>query len=114
MWSVEYDPDFKEWLGAQPYDVRKGVAVAVVALQVRGPQLDRPYCDLVKGSAFPNLKELRVKVDRRPYRVLFAFDPRRSAILLVGGDKGSDARWYKVNVPIADARYRRHLANLKP
>jgi hypothetical protein len=66
--------------------------------------------DTLNGSAIANLKELRYKVGNRPYRVLFVFDPKRRAVLLIGGDKGKDKRWYKINVPVAEERYHRHLA----
>jgi hypothetical protein len=58
------------------------------------------------------MEELRVQIAGKPWRVLFAFDPQRSAIL-VGGNKGGDKRWYKTNIPIADARFDRHLARLR-
>lgn len=77
-----------------------------------GPSLGRPHVDGVKGSGFGNMKELRVQVAGKPWRILFAFDPIRGAVLLLGGDKTGDARWYKVHVPIADARFRRHLDSL--
>jgi hypothetical protein len=59
------------------------------------------------------MRELRVQVHGRPFRVLYAFDPKRAAILLVGGDKTGDDRWYATNVPIADRLYDRHLLELK-
>ncbi len=59
------------------------------------------------------MRELRIQADGRPYRVLYAFDPRRAAILLVGGDKTGDARWYEINVPAADRLYDAHLKSLK-
>ena len=64
-------------------------------------------------SRHPNMKELRVQHTGRPYRVLFAFDPRRSAILLAGGDKTGNDRWYEEFVPVADRLYDEHLAALK-
>jgi hypothetical protein len=67
--------------------------------------------DTVKGSRFTNMKELRVQVGGDPWRILFAFDPQRSAILLVGGNKRGDKRWYKTFIPIADERFERHLIN---
>jgi hypothetical protein len=82
-------------------------------LRERGPQLGRPYVDTVEGSAFTNMKELRVQFRGDPWRILFAFDPRRSAILLVGGNKRGDNRWYKKHLPIADERFRRHLERLE-
>ena len=60
--------------------------------------------DTVNGLVFMNMKELRIRIGGDLWRVLFAFDPRRCAILLVGGNKGSDKRWYKTHIPIADQR----------
>ncbi len=59
------------------------------------------------------MRELRVQHDGQPYRILYAFDPRRSAILLIGGNKTGDNRWYDVFVPIADRFYDEHLAELR-
>jgi hypothetical protein len=59
------------------------------------------------------MRELRVQHEGRPYRVLYAFGPRRSAILLIGGDKTGDDRWYVVHVPIADKLYETHLDTLR-
>ena len=81
-------------------------------LRERGPQLGRPYVDTVEASAFTNMKELRVQFRGDPWRILFAFDPNRAAILLVGGNKRGDKRWYKKHLPIADERFRRHLEQL--
>jgi hypothetical protein len=111
-WDVLADEDFAAWLLEQPDRVQVRVAAAVLVLSEFGPQLGRPRVDTVYGSAFDNMKELRVKVGRSPYRILFAFDPIRRAVLLVGGDKGCDKRWYDVNIPIADDRFQRHLRNL--
>jgi hypothetical protein len=113
VWDVIADEDFAAWLLDQPDRVQVSVAAAVLVLSEFGPQLGRPRVDTVYGSDFENMKELRVKVGRSPYRILFAFDPIRRAVLLVGGDKGRDKRWYDVNIPIADDRFRRHLRNLK-
>lgn len=74
----------------------------VLLLQLRSPSLSRPHSDTVRFSRFPNMKELRIQHAGRPYRVLYVFDPRRAAILLVGGDKTGKDRWYETFVPIAD------------
>jgi hypothetical protein len=89
------------------------VNAKVILLQKIGPGLPRPHADLIHSSRHPNMKELRVQHSGRPYRVLFAFDPRRCAILLIGGDKTGNDRWYEEFVPIADALYDRHLDALK-
>lgn len=113
-WAVILDDDFTVWLfGLDDYK-RKEILKSVVLLRERGPQLGRPYVDTVKGSAFSNMKELRIQIAGDPWRVLFAFDPIRSAILLEGGNKRGDKRWYETHVPIADMRFQQHLNSLKP
>jgi hypothetical protein len=90
-----------------------GVNRYVVLLQQIGPALTRPYADTIKGPAFPNMRELRVQHDGRPYRILYAFDPRRTGILLLGGDKTGNTRWYEEMVPKADALFAKHLREIK-
>ena len=87
---------------------------AIRVLRDHGPALGRPLVDSVKGSRHKNMKELRPgSTGRTEMRVLFAFDPKRRAILLVGGDKSNAwSKWYEVNVPIADERYDAHLIGL--
>ena len=82
-------------------------------LKLEGPLLGRPYVDTLKGSQYPNLKELRVQHRGEPWRILFAFDPLRQAIVLVGGNKTRDKRWYEKNIPIAETRFNEHLAALE-
>ncbi len=71
--------------------------------------MGRPYVDTVKGSAFTNMKELRVQHDGNPYRILFAFDPQRQAVLLIGGNKRGDKRWYEKSISVADKRFAEYL-----
>ena len=82
-------------------------------LEEQGPSIGRPYVDTIKGSDLPNMKELRVQHAGLPYRILFAFDPKRQAVLLVGGNKTEDKRWYEINIPIADKRFRKYLEETK-
>ncbi|MGI5190262.1 type II toxin-antitoxin system RelE/ParE family toxin [Promicromonospora sp. CA-289599] len=91
------------------------VRAAINMLRDRGPQLGRPLVDTVTGSRHKNMKELRPgSAGRSELRVLFAFDPARSAILLVGGDKaGRWQDWYRSAIPLADDRYDSHLETLK-
>jgi hypothetical protein len=112
-WEILFDEAFAEWLDGLADDVRVAILAHVILLRERGPQLGRPYVDTVEGSAFPNMKEMRVQHRGAPWRILFAFDPNRAAVLLVGGDKRGDKRWYKRFMPIADERYRRHLERLE-
>jgi hypothetical protein len=79
-------------------------------LEERGPALGRPVVDTIEGSRHPNMKELRAGT----MRALFAFDPLRQAIVLIGGDKRDDwTGWYERNVPLADDLLEAHLATLE-
>ena len=111
-WDVQLDEDFAVWLAGLGADLRNEIIAHANLLREHGPQLGRPYVDTLEGSVFTNMKELRVQFRGDPWRVLFAFDPRRAAILLVGGNKTGDRRWYKTHLPIADERFRRHLERL--
>lgn len=88
------------------------VDAMVRLLQQHGPSLRRPYVGLIVTSKHQNMKELIIQHAGRPYRVLFAFDPRRCAMLLIGGDKTGNDRWYEEFVPQADKIYDDHLAEL--
>src|SRR5260370_18151950 len=77
-----------------------------------GPVLGRPDGVWIKGSRFPNMKELRVQHGGKPYRVLFAFDPRQTGILLIGGRKGAKG-WYEKAIALADGIYSHYLPALK-
>jgi len=92
---------------------QNSVAMVVDLLEERGPSLRRPYSDVIASSRHANMKELIIQHEGRPYRVLYAFDPRRCAILLIGGDKTGDDRWYERFVPMADRLYDEHLAALQ-
>ncbi len=111
-WTVLAHPDFEKWLLALEESIRNELLANFSLLEKFGPTLGRPRVDTVKGSKYPNMKELRIQHRGKPWRVLFAFDPKRSAILLTGGNKGADERWYKINIPVADKRFEEHLNNL--
>ena len=95
--------------------MREEVAALAHLLEQFGPQLRRPYCDTLKGSKHPNMKELRFTLPDGEWRVAFAFDPRRRALLLVGGSKSGtpEKRFYRELLRIADARFDAHLKKLK-
>jgi len=112
-WEVEYTDEFEAWWASLTGDEQESVAAYVELLERRGPQLPHPYSSGVLGSRHGHMRELRIQHAGRPYRVLYAFDPRRVAILLIGGDKTGDDRWYEKFVPLADDLYDRHLAELK-
>lgn len=91
----------------------KSIDLTVSLLQALGPTLRMPHSSGVETSHHTHMRELRIQHEGRPYRVLYAFDPRRSAILLIGADKTGDDRWYEKYVPLADAIYDRHLRELE-
>ena len=111
-WEVEYTDEFEAWWDGLGEDEQISINAVVIILEQVGPALTRPYADTVKGSRFPNMRELRVQHQGRPFRLLYAFDPRRTALILIGGDKTGNDRWYAENVPIADRLYAEHLAQL--
>lgn len=112
-WLVSAHPKFAEWLDTLDESTKIELFANFKLLKENGPNLSRPKVDTIKESKFNNMKELRVQHKGKPWRILFAFDPKRSAILLIGGNKGGDKRWYKKNIPIADARFEEHLKNLE-
>ena len=93
-WEIEVSNEFKQWYEALTDEECGSVNGVVDALAQLGPALGRPQVDTLKGSRYPNMKELRIQHQGRPYRILFAFDPRRCAYLICGGDKTGDALWY--------------------
>ena len=111
-WEVEVSDEFREWYLARPVDLREAIAAGVDTLAEAGPELGRPLVDTVKGSRYPNMKELRVQHRGRPYRILFLFDPRRSAYLILGGDKSGNPRWYEDAIRKADKIHARHLREI--
>lgn len=112
-WDVEYTDEFGAWWKGLTEAEQESIRASVRLLGEFGPNLRFPHSSGINGSKHGNLRELRVQHAGRPYRVLFAFDPRRCAILLLGGDKTGDDRWYDENVPIADRLYDEHLDTLR-
>jgi hypothetical protein len=104
--------EFKREFDELAQDVRREILALARVLQEFGPQLGRPRVDTLKGSAHANMKELRFSAADGEWRVAFAFDPRRRAILLVAGDKsgGSEKRFYRGLIRKADERFEAHLA----
>lgn len=109
-WDVEVTDEFKTWWHGLAEAERVSVERAVLLLEERGPHLPFPY---VTGSRHSAMPELRVQHQGRPYRVLYIFDPRRVALLLLGGGKTGDDRWYEKNVPLADQIYDIYLAEME-
>ena len=111
--TIIFHEAFRDWLYEQEEDVQDSIFAGIGLLKQEGPLLGRPYVDTLKGSQYPNLKELQVQHSGEPWRILFAFDTVRQAVVLVGGNKTGDARWYKKNIPIAERRFSEHLETLE-
>jgi len=110
-WNVYFHPKFKAEFEELAEAVQDQLLAMIVPLRARGPLLGRPDVDTLKDSNFANMKELRFKADGGVWRVAFAFDPKRNAILLVAGDKsgGSEKTFYQRLLAKADKRYKEHL-----
>ena len=112
-WDVEYTDEFEIWWQTLDEGEQIAVAMTVGLLERMGPSLPFPYSSAVFGSKHGHMRELRSRCEGRPLRTLYAFDPRRTAILLVGGDKTGETRWYEIFVPIADRLYDEHLREIE-
>lgn len=114
MWSVDVEL-IEVWLTELDEESREQVIAALELLEDFGPQLGRPIVDTVRASRHKNMKELRPgSSGRSELRILFAFDPDRSAIMLIAGDKAGDwVGWYKKNLPLADRLFDGHLGKLR-
>ena len=109
-WDVILLEEVEAWYFSLDDEAMTAVTGAIDLLELEGPTLGRPTVDKVKGSKFHSMKELRPA--GTSIRILFIFDPRRQAILLLGGDKaGNWKSWYDKNIPMAERRYENWLAN---
>ena len=114
-WVVEIVEEFEPEFYALHKEVREEILALGRLLQRFGPQLGRPRVDTLNDSRHKNMKELRFAAAGGEWRIAFAFDPKRTAILLVAGDKtgGSQKRFYKRFIAKADKRFDAHLERLK-
>lgn len=114
-WVVEIADEFGREFSALHQDVQTEILALSKVLQQFGPELGRPRVDTLKGSSHSNMKELRFSAADGEWRVAFAFDPKRKAVIFVAGDKsgGSQKRFYRELIRKADERFDAHLARLK-
>jgi len=114
-WNVRFYDKFELEFAELDADVQDEILACAVFLEKFGPQLGRPYVDTLKGSRYSNMKELRFKAANGVWRIAFAYDPKRQAILLVAGDKSgvSEKRFYKELIRKADERFSDYLSALK-
>ena len=110
---MEYTDEFGDGWTTRTEPEQESVKASVELLGEFGPNLRYPYSSGIITSKHAHLRELRLQHTGRPYRVLYAFDPRRCAILLLGGDKTGNPHWDDERVPVADRLYDEHLATLK-
>jgi hypothetical protein len=112
-WDVEYTHEFGDWWSDLTESEQDDIAAMAALLMEKGPQLPFPYSSGIEGSKRSHMRELRVQSGGSPIRVFYAFDPRRTAILLIGGDKTGNDRFYQEMIPIADRLYDQYLDELK-
>ena len=112
-WEIEYTDEFQQWWEILAQTQQDDIIVVVQLLEEKGPNLPFPYSSGVNESKYSHLRELRIQSQGKPLRIFYAFDPRRTAILLIGGDKTGDNRFYEKYVPIADRLYDEYLKELK-
>jgi hypothetical protein len=108
-WEVEYTDEFFAWWSTLSEAEQNSISVAVGLLESEGSAVRYPHSSGIRGARHSHLRELRIQHRGRPYRVLYAFDPRRVAVLLIGGDKTGDDRWYRTFVPMAERLYDEHI-----
>lgn len=111
-WDVEHTDEFEEWWNGLTEGEQEAITASVELLAERGPTLPFPHSSGIEASKHDHMRELRVQIGGNPYRVFYAFDPRRTAILLIGGDKTGNDRFYEEYVPVADKLYDVHLEEL--
>ena len=115
-WTVRNHDDFDPEFDTLPVEVQDELLAMTALLEVYGPGLGRPHADTLAGSKHANMKELRFTLPDGEWRIAFAFDPQRQAILLVGGSKSGtgEKQFYRDLIRVADARFSAHLKSLPP
>ena len=111
-WEIETTDAFDQWWETLGDDAKGSIDAHVRLLEDQGPQLPFPYSSGIEGSKHGRMRELRVQSKGDPIRIFYAFDPNRTAILLMGGNKEGNDRFYKEMIPIADRLYDEHLAEI--
>ena len=112
-WEVEVTDEFELWWDSLSESEQVDIRACVLLLRQYGPSLRFPFSSGIQTSKHSHMRELRIQHSGDPFRVLYAFDPRRVAILLIGGNKAGDERWYEDHVPLADRLYDEYLSELR-
>jgi hypothetical protein len=112
VWTVEYTDEFEEWWKGLSEGQQDDATAVVELLEEDGPSLRFPRSSGIEGSRHDHMRELRVQSSGKPIRIFYAFDPRRVAILLIGGEKIGSNRFYEEYIPIADRLYDEHIVQI--
>lgn len=112
-WEVEFTDEFEEWWNEVSLSDQRTISAGVELLEERGPELGAPHTSSIRSSRHNHMREIRIQSGGRPVRIFYAFDPRRTAILLIGGDKKGDDRFYDRYVPVADDLYDEYIEELR-
>ena len=108
-YEVEVSDEFRGWYEPLSEAEQLSIGRVIELLEEKGTALAFPYSSGIQGSKLSHMRELRIQHEGRPYRVLYAFDPRRNAILLLGGNKTGGSRWYETHVPKAEKLFAAYL-----
>ena len=111
--NIEYTDEFGQWWSTLNQSQQNDLVAVVMLLEESGTQLGFPYSSKIHASRHSRMRELRIQSGGRPLRVFYAFDPRRTAILLIGGDKTGDNRFYERYIPIADRLFDIYLKEIE-
>ena len=112
-YEIEFADEFEFWWNALSQEEQISINASAILLEEYGVQLKYPHSSGINRSKHAHVRELRTQHEGRPYRTLYAFNPLRTAILLLAGDKTGDDDWYDKNVPVADRLYDQHLGELR-
>lgn len=111
--NIEYTNEFGRWYSDLGETQQDDIASVVGILEAQGTKLGFPYSSKINGSKHSRMRELRVQTQGRPIRIFYCFDPKRDAILLIGGDKTGDKRFYSRMISVADRLYDIYLIEIK-
>lgn len=111
-WNIEYTDEFGLWWEDLSEGAQDKCAVVIDLLEREGPNLGFPYSSAINGAKHA-MRELRIQYEGEPYRILYAFDPSRNALLILGGNKTGKNRWYDENVPKAEKIFEQYLKELE-
>ncbi len=113
MYEIKRTEELINWFKNLDLEAKKDILIQIEILQEFGPRLGRPHVDTITGSKIKNLKELRINSKNRPFRIFFVFDPKRKAILLIGGNKATDKAFYPKMIKKSENLYKLYLGDIE-